>query len=114
MILASGKTIETINLRQLVSAGPRVDLTRGRLDAHTVELSFFWCVNKGHTLLDCTDPAPNPVSKLTRDELIAPHDKRDRINRNSDRKSCRLVSPASPPSMVAVRVPAGLRNSKTQ
>jgi hypothetical protein len=95
-ILALGKAIEALNLRQLTTAGPRGGLDRGRVEARAAyEPSCFWCGNKGHTLIDCTGPAPNPASKLARDDMIAAREKRDRDNRNADRKTCRLASVAT-------------------
>jgi len=55
-------------------------------------MSCFWCGAKGHTLIDCTDPAPNPASKLARDNMIAVREKRDQTTRNADRKARRLAS----------------------
>jgi hypothetical protein len=92
-ILALGKVIETLNLCQLSSVGPRGDLVRDRFeDRASYEPSCFWCGNKDHTLIDCTGPSPNPSSKLARDDMIVVCEKRDRDNHNADRKSCRLES----------------------
>ncbi len=95
-ILALGKATEALNLRQLTTAGPRGDLGRGRVEARAAyEPSCFWCGNKGHTLIDCTVPAPNPASKLARNDMIAVREKRDRDNRNADREGRHLASAAT-------------------
>jgi hypothetical protein len=77
-LIALGKAI---NKRQsateaLNKAAPRAGFGRGRFEA-----SWFWCGKKGHTLIDCDDPAPNPASKLARDEMISEREKRDRDGR---------------------------------
>ena len=50
----------------------------GAANAGVAHLSCFWCGAKGHTIMDCTGPAPNPAAKLARDEMIAKRDKADR------------------------------------
>jgi hypothetical protein len=94
-IIALGKAIEALNKRQSATeafnkAVPRAGFGRGRFEA-----SCFWCGKKGHTLIDCDGPAPNPASKLARDEMIAAREKRDRDGRNADRKARRLSSAAT-------------------
>jgi hypothetical protein len=37
----------------------------------TFELSCFWCGAKGHTLMECPDPAPNAKDKAARDMVAA-------------------------------------------
>lgn len=80
--MCQSTTIEVIN-----KTAHRGGFGRGRSEA-----SCFWCVQKGHTLIDCTGPASNSDSKLAHDQMIAARAQRDRDTRNTDRKERRLQS----------------------
>ena len=88
-ILALGKAIEALNLRQL-SAGTNND-SRTRLPYNPP--SCFWCGKKGHNLIDCTGPPPNAAAKQARDDVLA--SRANRQQRNGDRQARRLSSAAT-------------------
>jgi len=96
-LLALGKVIETLNLRQLAPVAPRGGMGRGAargagaVNASATNLSCFWCGAKGHTLIDCTGPAPNPAAKLARDNILAGREKRVKAERNAGKQTRRIA-----------------------
>ena len=53
----------------------------------TFELSCFWCGAKGHTLMECPDPAPNAKAKAARDMVpAAQENKTKRFQRAETRR----------------------------
>ena len=90
-VLTLDLVIETLNFLQIVSTDNRDGFGRVRGDPCTVyEPSCLWCDKKGHTLIDCTGPAPNSVSKLARDEVLAVRVSLE--SRNDNRQTCRPAS----------------------
>jgi hypothetical protein len=103
-ILAIGKALETLNLRQIAVA-PRGGMGRGAgavpggaaiADATTnPNWSCFWCGATGHSLMDCPGPAPNQAANLARDEMLASRDKRAtplaKAERNAGKQVRRLA-----------------------
>ena len=72
----------------------------GKDISDTTDLSCFWCGVKGHTIFDCTGPAPTAVSKKACDEAFPHRDdtfvkRAAKIGSNEGRKALSLASVAS-------------------
>ncbi len=62
----------TLSLRHSISSKlfPLTIVTVLVVSVTTPVPACLWCDKKGHTLIDCTGPEPNSVSKLARDEEL--------------------------------------------